>query len=70
MTPFYFESTDEYWQLFGKSGDRHKLLTDISSFATHDYGSRSSQMMDYQQAAMQFLKEFIEMGCGQQDDVF
>jgi|GEM_PF-3526659 hypothetical protein len=70
MRHFHFDNPDDYWALFNNSSDRNKLVTDISLFATSDFGNRSSEMMDYQQAAMQWLKDFVENGCTEKQDVF
>jgi hypothetical protein len=59
-----------FWKLFEESEDRHKFVSDVSVFVTEDFGSQTSRMMNYQQAAMQFLKDFIENGCKEQADVF
>jgi hypothetical protein len=67
---FHLDNTEDYWALFANSADKNRLITEISLFANHDFGTRSSDMMDYQQAAMQFLKDFIEKVCAQQADVF
>lgn len=70
MRHFMLDDVDDYWVLFIGSKDKKKLVSEISMFATHDFGPRSSQMMDYQQAAMQWLKDFVEKGCKEPSDVF
>lgn len=70
MRHFHYDSVEDYWRLFREAEDKNRLVTEISLFATSDFGSRSSELMDYQQAAMQWLKDFIEKGCAQQADVF
>jgi hypothetical protein len=70
MRHFHLDNTEDYWALFANTADKNRLVTEISLFATHDFGNRSSEMMDYQQAAMQWLKQFIENGCKEQADVF
>lgn len=70
MRQFRCTEPYEFIALYQEAPDKDAFMKEVSLFATHDYGSLSSYMMDYQQAAMQFLKDFIEKGCAQQADVF
>ena len=70
MKEFRCTEPYEFIPLLQRATDKAQFLRDVSIFATYDFGSRTSFMMDYQQAAMQFLKDLSESACGETSDLF
>ena len=70
MRQFRCTEPYEFIALYQEAPDKEAFMKEVSLFATHDYGSLSSYMMDYQQAAMQFIKDCVEAACGEPTDLF
>jgi hypothetical protein len=70
MIIYEYSEPWQYTEHYNKTLNKENFLKNLSLFISHDFGPRTSQMMDYQQAAMQWLKDFVEKGCAEQADVF
>lgn len=60
MKMFLCTESKEIDEIFEKATDKQVFFRDLGIFATYDFGASASMLMDYQQTAMQWIKDYLE----------